>query len=283
MATVAEYGYPGIEYSFSLSGVDLCWSLDNVSSLPSRNLGIVQNLTSRRRSDQAYFLYVPQRYDEGAAFRLLVTVHGHDREASLRIEHFVAFAERHQYVLLGPHFPASVRFQMLGIGGERADLRLLDLVDEVSQDLSLDAEQFDLVGYSGGAQFTHRFLYVWPRRLRTVVVGAPGTVTMPSLRDRWPSGVRNLAKVSGQRFDLAEVRRPRIMLLVGADDLLLEGFNQSAWAMQTGATRLGRARTLHAAWLVAGIDHEYVEVPGSGHGLDEQMVEEAARFLVAGR
>jgi pimeloyl-ACP methyl ester carboxylesterase len=254
-----------------------------VSSSPPRSPGVVQCLTSRRRPDQPYYLYVPKRYDESPVFRLLVTIHGHDREASVRIEHFVALAERHQYVLLGPQFPSSVRFQMLGIGGERADLQLLDLVEEVSQDLSLDAEQFDLVGYSGGAQFAHRFLYVWPRRLRSVVVGAPGTVTMPSTRERWPSGVRNLAKVAGPRFDLAEVRRPRIMLLVGSDDLLLDGFNQSPWAMQTGATRLERARTLHAAWLVAGIEHEYVEIPGSAHGLDERMVEQATRFLVAGR
>ena len=249
----------------------------------SDNAGVVQCLTSRRRPDQVYYQYVPKSYDESASFRLLVTIHGHDREASIRIEHFIPLAERHQYVLLGPHFPPSVRFQMLGIGGERADLRLLDLVEEVSEDLSLDANQFDLIGYSGGAQFAHRFLYVWPRRLRTVVVGAPGTVTLPSKRERWPSGVRDQARVAGARFDLAEVRRPRTMLLVGSEDLLLEGLNQNPWAMRTGATRLARARTLHAAWLVAGIEHEYVEVSGSTHGLDEQMVEQASRFVAAGR
>jgi len=249
---------------------------------PPHTPGGVQCLTSRRQPDQVYYLYVPREYDESAGYRLLLTMHGHDRETSVRIEHFVALAERHRYVLLGPHFPPSIRFQMLGIGGERADLRLLNLVEEVSEDLSLGADQFDLVGYSGGAQFAHRFLYVWPRRLRAIVVGAPGTVTVPSTRERWPSGVRSLAKVAGARFNLAEVRQPRIMLLVGAEDFLLEGFNQSPWAMRTGATRLERARVLHAAWQVAGIEHEYVEVPGSGHGLDERMVEHAARFLVGG-
>ncbi len=248
-----------------------------------RTPGVVQCLTSRRHPDQLYYLYVPRLYDGSADFRLLLTMHGHDRETSVRIEHFVDLAERHQYILLGPHFPPSIRFQMLGIGGERADLRLLDLVEEVSEDLSLAADQFDMIGYSGGAQFAHRFLYVWPRRLRTVIVGAPGTVTMPSTHERWPAGVRNLLKVAGARFDLAEVRRPRIMLMVGSEDFLLEGFNQSPWAMRTGATRLGRARTLHAAWLVAGIEHEFVEVPGSAHGLDAQMVEHASRFLVEGR
>jgi hypothetical protein len=69
------------------------------------------------------------------------------------------------------------------------------------------------------------------------------------------------------------------MLIVGTEDVVLERLNQSPWAMRTGATRLDRARSLHAAWLVAGIEHAYVEVSGSGHGLDEQLVEQACRFL----
>jgi pimeloyl-ACP methyl ester carboxylesterase len=244
--------------------------------------GVLLYRTSRQRPDQGYYLYVPRGFDGSAAFRLLVTVHGHDREAVGRVEHFVDLAEHHNFVLLGPQFDPSIRFQMLGIGGERADLRLLDLVAEVSADLSLAHEQFDLFGYSGGGQFAHRFLYAWPRRVRHVIVGAPGTVTMPDAQHRWPGGIRNLASVAGERFDLDEVRRRRIMLLVGTDDILLEGLNQQPWAMRSGATRLARARTLHAAWLVAGIDHTYVEVPGVGHGVDGRIVEQVRRFLTTG-
>jgi pimeloyl-ACP methyl ester carboxylesterase len=247
----------------------------------SHDPGMLQRRVSRRWPDQVYHLYVPRGHADISALRLLVTVHGYDREAVSRVEQFVELAERHQFVLLGPEFVPAIHYQTLGVGGDRADLRLLDLVDEVSGDLSLDVEQFDLFGYSGGAQFAHRFLYVWPRRLRTVVVGAPGTVTVPSIRDRWPVGVRDLRRVTGARFDLGEVRRPRLMLIVGTEDLVLEGLNQRPWAMRTGATRLDRARSLHAAWQVAGIPHEYVEVSGSAHGLDEQIAERACQFLAA--
>jgi pimeloyl-ACP methyl ester carboxylesterase len=243
--------------------------------------GVLQRRASRRRPDQIYHLYVPHGHNGPANRRLLVTVHGYDREAISRVEQFVDLAEQHNLVLLGPEFVPEIHYQTLGVGGDRADLRLLDLVDEVAVDLALDVDQFDLFGYSGGAQFAHRFLYVWPRRLRTVVVGAPGTVTIPSTQSRWPVGVRDLRRVTGTKFDLEEVRRPRAMLIVGTDDLYLEGFNQRPWAMRAGATRLDRARTLHAAWLVAGIEHEYVEVEGSAHGLDEQIAEHASRFLAA--
>ena len=84
------------------------------------------------------------------------------------------------------------------------------------------------------------------------------------------------------RFSLEEVRRPRVLLIVGAEDVTVEDLNQSPWAMHAGSTRLGRARSLHAAWLAAGIEHEYVEVPEAGHGLDERIVEPACRFLEAG-
>jgi pimeloyl-ACP methyl ester carboxylesterase len=243
--------------------------------------GILHHRTSRERPDQAYYLYVPRAFDGGPASRLLVTVHGHDREAVGRTEQFVELAERHNFVLLGPHFPPSIRFQMLGIGGERADLRLLDLVSEVSSELGLPREPFDLFGYSGGGQFAHRFLYVWPRRVRRVIVGAPGTVTAPSEQHRWPGGVRKLLSIAGASFDIDEIRRRQVMLLVGTDDVLLEGLNQQPWAMRSGATRLARARTLHASWLVAGIDHTYVEVPGLGHGVDARIVEHTRRFLTA--
>jgi pimeloyl-ACP methyl ester carboxylesterase len=252
-------------------------------SQPPLTTGTLRAATSRRRPDQGYYLYVPRGFEARPGARLLVTVHGHDREAVSRAEHFVPFAEDHQYVLLSPRFAPSIRYQVLGVGGERADLRLLDLVDEVAGDLGIDADRFDLVGYSGGAQFAHRFLYAWPRRLRSVVVGAPGTVTLPNDRERWPVGVRGLARVVGARFNLEDVRGARLLLIVGTDDVLLEGLNQSLWAMRAGATRLNRARSLHAAWLVAGIGHTYVELPGAGHGVDEQFVREACEFMAACR
>ena len=255
-----------------------------MTSFPPRHgsAGAIRELTSARRPDQVYYLYVPPDYDGSRTFRLLVSIHGQSRGAVSYAGRFTAFADQHNYIVLAPRFPPSVRFQELGIGGERADLRLLELVEELAAEYAVEASRFDLFGYSGGAQFAHRFLYIQPARLRSVVVGAPGTVTLPSDRDRWPVGIRGLAKAAGVRFNLEEVRRPRVMLIVGADDVTLDGLNQSERAMRTGTTRLGRTRSLHASWLVAGIDHQYVEIPNSGHGLDDQIIEEACRFLAAG-
>lgn len=244
--------------------------------------GVLRDLTSRRHADQVYYRYVPPSYDGRVAFRLLVVIHGRSRGAERYIQQFTAFADRHQYVVIAPLFAPSIRYQELGLGGERADQRLLDLVDEVADDLAIQGDQFDLFGYSGGGQFAHRFLYVQPGRLRSVIIGAPGTVTLPDKSLRWPSGLRGLGQLAGTRISLEEIGRPRVLLVVGADDVTQEDLNQNPWAMRAGSTRLGRARTLHAAWLVAGIEHDYVEVSRTGHGLDHQIAGEACDFLAAG-
>ena len=247
-----------------------------------RPAGGIRELTSKAHPGQIYYLYLPSSHNGGAACRLLVTIHGQSRRPVAYAERFTELADEQRYVVLAPLFSARTKYQNLGIGSpHRADLRLLDLVEEVAASYAVETAQFDLFGYSGGAQFAHRFLYVHPDRLRSVVVGAPGTVTVPSRRHRWPAGIGSLA-AAGVSVNLESVRRRRIMLIVGDDDVTLEDLNQSEDAMRFGATRLGRARRLHAAWTVAGIPHEYVEVPGSGHGLDERILEPACRFFADG-
>jgi len=56
----------------------------------------------------------------------------------------------------------------------RFDQVLLDIVDEVGERFNLDTDRFCLHGFSGGGQFTHRFLYLHPDRLAAASIGAPG-------------------------------------------------------------------------------------------------------------
>jgi poly(3-hydroxybutyrate) depolymerase len=214
---------------------------------------------------------------------LLVVVHGQSRTAGRYAERFADFADRHGYLVLAPLFPSAARYQELGLGTpHRADLQLLSLVQEVASAHAVEASRFDLFGYSGGGQFAHRFLYLHPTRLRSVVVGAPGTVTLPDSRQSWPVGVANLASLAGAPLNLEPLRRTRVLLMVGQEDLSQRALRRNQRAMQAGATRLGRARTLHAAWLLAGLEHEYLEVPGASHRLGRRLLEPVERFLTAG-
>lgn len=239
---------------------------------------------SRRHPGRRYFLYVPSSFDQRAAARLLVVMHGYRRHAEAYARQFTEFAEEHRSALLAPVFPHPERFQRLGIGDDsfRADLCLLDLVDEVGDTAGVETGAFDLFGFSAGAQFSHRFMYLHPERLRSVVVAAPGTVTLPTERYGWPNGTAGLAGLASVQMDLDRVRRVRALLIVGEHDIGARNLDQHDAANRFGLTRLARLRTLHAAWQAASIGHEYVEVPGLGHVLDERIAGRARDFLARG-
>jgi hypothetical protein len=78
---------------------------------------------------------------------------------------------------------------------------------------------------------------------------------------------------------LAAVKQARTKLLVGAQDHTWERLNLTEAAMRFGPNRLARARTLHQAWLQAGIPHEYEEIGGIGHEVDGPILEAAKDFL----
>lgn len=226
-------------------------------------------LVSRPHPDLSYYLYVPPSYDGSRAFRLMVSVHGTSRRARLFARHFVQFANDYDYVVLAPLFGRTVEpdedYQRLGVGtNQRADLDLLDIVNEVAARYRLDTDQFDLFGFSGGGQFAHRFLYIHPERLRSVVAAAPGTITPPTDEEPWPAGIASLAELAGVSFDLAAIQRCRVMLIIGTDDT---------------ASRLRHARALHASWLAAGIAHDYVEVPAVAHLTAPSLMDVVREFM----
>ena len=245
----------------------------------------VQRMKSPYFKDQPYFLYVPPTYDATRPYRLLVVIHGASRSAERYSERFVDLANREQYIILAPLFDESVQFQDLGVeSNQRADRRLLFLVAEVASRYMVESECFDMFGYSAGGQFAHRFLYLHPERLCSVVVGAPGTVTLAAFQRDWPVGIRDLKDATRNEFRTSDINQVRTMLLIGKDDVGEKELNQDEWAMHAGDNRLERARRLHESWTLKGIQHEYLEVSGVGHTMnDDRLLSPALDVLTLGR
>lgn len=239
--------------------------------------------TSNVYRKQEYYQYVPRSYDGSTPYKLLVVVHGNGRHVEEYAEMFTRFADEQRYIILAPYFPDDVRFQQLGIGEDekviRSDERVLGLVDELSGRLNIQKDRFDLFGFSAGGQFAHRFLYLHPERLRSVVVASPGTVTVPQDRYDWPSGFGRLQKLAGASVNLDRVRQVRVMLTVGTDDVDDDSLRETDEANRFGKTRIARARSLHKAWDDANITHRYLEIKGLDHELDKRIVEPATQFL----
>jgi poly(3-hydroxybutyrate) depolymerase len=241
----------------------------------------------------SYCLHVP-REPHARPARLLVAVHDTLRNNQTLRDQFSDYAERTNTVVLAPLFAAGLGapddlddYKYLRAGDIRYDELLLAMAAEVSARYGLDASRFALFGFSGGAHFAHRMLYVHPQRLRVVVAGAPGSVTLPTEDHAWWPGLRDFPSIFGAPVDWASVRAVPTLLVVGADDIDPRGIVNSAdhpnWvdgANAAGTQRVERLRTLHAQLAARGCQVTHEALPGVGH-VAEPIVEAAIRFLEA--
>ena len=229
-----------------------------------------------------YRLCVPRNYDPRAATRhpLLVAVHG-----SMREDHaapFEALAQSTGAIVLAPVFPGGLAapndldaYKFLRFEGFACDLLLLAMIREVAGKYRLDGggDRFVLSGFSGGAQFAHRFLYLHPGRLRAVSLGAPGLVTMLDDTRRWWVGTGGMAQAfKVPSIDHAAIARVPVQILVGAADddpteiAIREGAHDWLPGINdAGATRIERAAALAESLRAAGVAVDHGVVPGTGH------------------
>ena len=122
----------------------------------------------------------------------LVAVHGIMRRAHVQAELHAARAASMGQVVVAPHFTGRAwrNYQRIG-RRSRPDLALLDLMRELVFRGLLEPgsdTRFALTGYSGGAQFAHRFAMLHPDRVARLTVTAAGWYTFP---DAAPEAARS--------------------------------------------------------------------------------------------
>ena len=245
--------------------------------------GTVLRRALRADPSQEYMLYVPTRAARGAS--IFVTVHGISRNLEEHATLLAPYADEHGMVLVAPSFTRDRHegYQRLGAGraGRRADVALDAILDEVAASTGADARRFHLFGYSGGAQFAHRYTLAHPERVRGAVIGAAGWYTFPDDKTPYPYGLGPSAERSGLRFDPARFLRVPITVLVGADDTE-QGENLRRNPLvdrQQGTTRRERARrwveAMNDAARRRGLEPpaSYEEVAGIEHSFRQFMRE----------
>ncbi len=256
------------------------------------------SVTSSRLDQRfAYCTYVPKDYqrDGDQQYPLAVIVHGSERSMEGYRNAFAAFAEEHQVVILCPLFPQNAlhqgdlhSYKLLRGHGVEFDRILLDMVDEVADCYRINSRRFLLYGFSGGGQFSHRFLYAHPDRLLGVSIGAPGTVTLiDDSADYWV-GTRNFADLFGKPIDLAEVRKVPVQMVIGEVDtwsrwVEIKPTDRTYWmegANAAGITRVARMEALRDNFQSLGIAVDYQVFPGIAHA-DETMLASVERFFAS--
>ena len=241
----------------------------------------------------SYCLYVPREHASRAQPpRLLFVMHDTLRNNQALRDLFADFAEASNTVVVAPLFPAGIgdpedvdNYKYLRYRDIRFDDLVLAMAAEVSERFHVPAERFAVFGFSGGAHFAHRLLYVHPHRLEAVVVASPGSVTLPTTQHDWWPGLRDFERIFCKPVDWDAVRRVPTHLVVGGSDTNPGGIVSSRdspnWregATDAGATRVERLRSLHAHLGRLGVPVTFEELPGVGHDL-APVAEAAIRYL----
>lgn len=221
------------------------------------------------------WIALPEQPRPGA--RALVAVHGIARGAKAQAEAFAARAAALGRPVIAPLFDER-RWQgyQRTVAPRRADLALLGLMQDLAVEGVIEHRAFDLFGFSGGAQFAHRFAMLYPNRLRRLSVCAAGWWTMPEAAP-FPYGLQGAwgAKLEA---GLARFLRLEIAVSVGALDNLPDPNTRSTAALDVrqGRDRVSRAEAWTDALIATaarlGVDGPrptLTVLPGCGHDFEQ--------------
>jgi pimeloyl-ACP methyl ester carboxylesterase len=223
----------------------------------------------------AYYSYRPA--DCAAAATPFVFVHGYNRRVEEQASALLGLCDRLGCPLVAPYFSSERhrRYQRLGRGadGLRADRFLDACLDDFSSER---AGPFYLAGFSGGAQFAHRYAMAHPRRVRHLLAVAAGWYTLPSDSIAFPRGLRTARSLSGYSLNPEQFLQVPMTVIVGAEDTGTRNLRRSPELDESqGRTRVERARNWVAHLRLAARQYHqasrvsYLEVPAVGHDFSE--------------
>lgn len=123
-----------------------------------------------------YFFYHPTIRKGASSLRkglrpwLLTCIHDEDLAASDTFTVCWRAAKRRQMAVLVPMFDPITYpdFGSFNIMDERADLRLLELIDFLSKQVNLSVNELYMFGYGSGGDFVQRFALSYPKRIARV-------------------------------------------------------------------------------------------------------------------
>ena len=165
----------------------------------------------------------------------------HDADVKRKIPQIGAFLQELKAPVLIPVFPRPAtehriythsldRDTMITDKKEfsRFDLQLIAMIKDARGRLKTEKieteEKVLMQGYSASGMFVNRFVFLHPRLVKAAVIGSPGGWAIAPVSEyrsqklTFPAGVGDLKEVAGKRFDLKEVRKVPLFMILGAVD-----------------------------------------------------------------
>lgn len=212
----------------------------------------------------------------------LVAVHGVQRGAKQQASLLAAQAALLGRPVIAPLFSEKrwPQYQQV-VRGKRADLALLRLMNELRLAGIWQSQQFELSGYSGGAQFAHRFALLYPQIVARLTVASAGWYSFPD-EAPFPYGMAPRPGRSGDwgprlAAGLERFLRIPIHVCVGSKDCVADAKTRRGEQIdeQQGDNRMMRAKrwvlALQRCAAAKGIESQisFSVLPECGHDFRE--------------
>jgi dienelactone hydrolase len=202
-----------------------------------------------------YYLYVPKAMREAKGGKKTHTIlvipnnagklsddfNVHEEDVKRKFKQNAQIVDRLGVALLTPVFPrpqtdwkiythALDRDAMTTGKKEfaRFDLQLIAMIDDARAKLAGEKLKFDervlMLGFSAAGMFVNRFTFLHPKRVKAAAVGSPGgwpIAPAASFQEkplRYPIGTGDFKTVSGEKFDLKNLRKVPLFMFLGAQD-----------------------------------------------------------------
>lgn len=198
------------------------------------------------RPNLRYFLFRPSTERRGAP--IVVSVHGIARNAAAHAFRLAEEAERRGTCIIAPLFEKSAfgQYQQLvdRRSNARSDHALLAMIEHAAAGALADPGRILLFGFSGGAQFAHRFAMTHPDRVASAVITSAGWYTLPFPESPYPYGLDLGELMAHDRMDISAFASVPFHVCVGELDTDRDrSLRQSRVLDSTqGRTRIDRAR-----------------------------------------
>mgnify|MGYP000365586974 CR=1 FL=1 len=215
--------------------------------------------------------------------RVLVVVHGISRRPAYMLRCLEAYADAFNYTLVAPVFNRWLYrdYQRLGRPGRgaRADLAFAAMLDDLSAHTGLN-EPVHLMGFSGGAQFAHRYVYSRSQTVRSLCLAAAGWYTAPDAQRAYPYGTFAVGDLlPGSCFSVEGLLRTPTLTLIGEKDIKPDSAMRSVAGLnqRQGQNRMERAVWFHncleclAKEYNAGVAHGFQVLPDTGHSFKDAV------------
>ncbi len=192
-----------------------------ITSTPYQEQGTVTRRILAADPELPYWVYLPAGAPQPK--RIMVSIHGISRNIEEHLAALRPWADEYGVALILPLFDELDFFDYQRLGrtghGPRADIPLLGVLDEVQKIDGLDTRKIDLFGYSGGAQFAHRFAMIHPQRVSRLALAAAGWYTWPNSCMRYPFGLNIETGLENASADIRAFLQIPMCVFVGKHDV----------------------------------------------------------------